>query len=60
MSLLALQIPLAHAGHWFASILYMLPVIILGGGIWWQRRNDKRLRDEGGHVRDEDVPFTDE
>lgn len=60
MIALLLDLPLAHAGHWFAGILYMLPVFILGGGILWQRRNDKRLRGEGGHVDDDDVPFTDE
>ncbi len=53
-------IPLAHAGHWLASILYLLPVFILGGGILWQRRRDRQLRDARGGVADEDVPFTDE
>ena len=60
MIFLAYMIPLAHAGHWAAGLLYMLPVFILGGGILWQRRNDKRLRDSGETVDDADVPFTDE
>ena len=44
MTSLALTIPLAHAGHWLANLLYLLPVVILGAGILWQRRNDKRAR----------------
>lgn len=60
MTLIAHLIPLAHAGHWLASLLYLVPVVILGAGILWQRRNDKRLRESGETVADEDVPFTDE
>lgn len=54
------DIPLAHAGHWLANLLYLLPVVILGLGILWQRRNDKRLRESGDITPKEDVPFTDE
>lgn len=50
----------AHAGHWAASILYLMPVIILGGGILWQRRKDAQLEGQGARTRNEDVPFTDE
>jgi hypothetical protein len=53
-------LPIAHAGHWAASILYLMPVIILGGGIFWQRRKDAQFEGEGSRTRDEDVPFTDE
>ena len=56
----SLTLPLAHAGHWAAGLLYLVPVFILAGGILWQRRNDKRLRESGETVDDEDVPFTDE
>ena len=63
-------IPLAHAGHWAAGLLYLLPVFILAGGVFWQRRND-RLAEESGSEQsgdeqsdderfDDDVPFTDE
>ena len=54
------EIPVAHAGHWLANLLYLLPVVILGGGIMWQRRNDRIAREKGERVPDEDVPFTDE
>lgn len=57
---LSIIIPLAHAGHWFASILYLMPVVILGGGIAWQRRRDRQLRESGEGVPEEEVPFTDE
>ena len=36
-------IPPAHAGHWIAGMLYMLPVFVLAGGILWQRHKDKQL-----------------
>lgn len=55
-----INVPLAHAGHWAAGLLYLTPVVILAGGIVWQRRNDKRLDEEGAHKRDEDVPFSHE
>ena len=54
------ELPFAHAGHWLANLLYLLPVAILGAGIFWQRRNDKRAREAGETVDDADVPFTDE
>jgi cytochrome c-type biogenesis protein CcmH/NrfF len=60
MIVLITQIPLAHAGHWAAGLLYMLPVVILAGGIFWQRRNDRKARARGDYVDDDDVPFTDE
>ena len=60
MSLSIVDLPLAHTGHWLANLLYLLPVIILGAGILWQRRNDKRAREAGETVDDADVPFTDE
>jgi hypothetical protein len=37
-------IPYAHAGHWLAGLLYLLPVFILAGGILWQRRQDRKNR----------------
>lgn len=60
ISLVLPALPLAHAGHWFASILYLMPVLILGGGIAWQRHRDRKLQQSGGAVAKEDVPFTDE
>lgn len=58
--LLHTALPFAHAGHWFASILYLMPVVVLGIGIVMQRRRDHALEESGERVADEDVPFTDE
>lgn len=35
-------VPFAHAGHWLAGLLYLAPVLLLIGGIGWQRLNDRR------------------
>jgi hypothetical protein len=40
---------LAHAGHWFAGLLYLAPVLIVVGALLYQSWKDKR---EG---EDEDV-----
>jgi uncharacterized membrane protein len=39
-------LPVAHAGHWLASLLYLLPVVLLGAGILFQKRQDKRRADK--------------
>jgi hypothetical protein len=36
--------PLAHAGHWLASLLYLVPVLIVVGALVWQSWRDKRRR----------------
>jgi hypothetical protein len=36
---------LAHAGHWFAGLLYLAPVLIVVGALLYQSWKDKR---EGG------------
>jgi cytochrome c-type biogenesis protein CcmH/NrfF len=57
---LLVQPPLAHAGHWLASILYLAPVVILAIGVLLQRRNDRLARERGEVAPDDDVPFTDQ
>lgn len=42
-SLLA-GIPTAHVGHWLANLLYLLPVVVLAGGIAYQRIADRKAR----------------
>ena len=35
-------VPFAHAGHWFAGLLYLAPVLIIVGFLgvqWWRDRN---------------------
>jgi uncharacterized membrane protein YtjA (UPF0391 family) len=34
--------PLAHAGHWIASLLYVAPVAVIVVALLWQSRRDKR------------------
>jgi hypothetical protein len=36
----------AHAGHWFAGLLYLAPVLIVVGALLWQSHKDKRLGDD--------------
>jgi hypothetical protein len=40
---------LAHAGHWFAGLLYLAPVLIVVGALLYQSWRDKR---EGGDDAD--------
>jgi hypothetical protein len=35
-----LNLPLAHAGHWFEGALYLAPVILLVVVLCWQGRRD--------------------
>jgi hypothetical protein len=42
--MVALVTLLAHIGHWYHAVLYLVPVLIVGGGLWWAGRH---LPDEG-------------
>lgn len=37
-------LPVAHVGHWLANLLYLLPVLVLAGGIAYQRIADRKAR----------------
>ncbi len=37
---------LAHAGHWFAGLLYLAPVLIVVGALGYQSWKDKRRGDD--------------
>ena len=41
-----MTIPLAHIGHWYHALLYMLPVVLVAAGLWWSGRRDARERAE--------------
>jgi hypothetical protein len=41
--------PLAHAGHWIASLLYVAPVALIVGALLWQNWRDKRRKADSGH-----------
>jgi 4-hydroxybenzoate polyprenyltransferase len=47
---IAAALILAHAGHWFAGLLYLAPVLIVVGALLYQSWKDKR---EGGDEDDE-------
>jgi hypothetical protein len=50
---------LAHAGHWFAGLLYLAPVLIVVGALLYQSWKDKKLgpddedEDAGGDAPDD-------
>ena len=39
-----MNLPIAHAGHWYHAVLYMLPVVLIGGALWWSGRREARER----------------
>jgi hypothetical protein len=46
--------PIAHAGHWYHTILYVAPVILIAFGLWWsgrqtgEERPPRRAADQDG------------
>jgi hypothetical protein len=38
--------PLAHLGHWYHSLLYLAPVLIVVVVLWVQERRERRRGDE--------------
>jgi hypothetical protein len=49
---------LAHAGHWFAGLLYLAPVLIVVGALGYQSWKDKRLGDDEDEGAGPDVDQT--
>jgi hypothetical protein len=41
-----IELPLAHAGHWYHALLYLAPVLIVVVVLWVQERRE-RGRDRG-------------
>lgn len=33
-----MSVLLAHAGHWYHTLLYVAPVILIAAGLWWTGR----------------------
>jgi hypothetical protein len=48
-------LPIAHAGHWIADLLYLLPLAIALGFLVLQSIRDKR-RDEPEGPKPDDAP----
>jgi cytochrome c-type biogenesis protein CcmH/NrfF len=38
--------PFAHLGHWYHSLLYLAPVLIVVFVLWVQERRERRRGDE--------------
>jgi hypothetical protein len=38
---------LAHTGHWALSLLYVLPAVLIAGGLWWAGRRDASASTRG-------------
>jgi hypothetical protein len=41
-----LILPIAHAGHWLAGLMYFAPVLLVVGALAWQTVKDRRADDE--------------
>jgi hypothetical protein len=39
------QLPFAHLGHWYHSLLYLGPVLIVVAVVWIQERRERRRDD---------------
>lgn len=31
----------AHLGHWYESVLYAAPMVIIGGVLWWTAHKER-------------------
>ena len=38
--------PLAHVGHWLASLLYVAPVVLVVAALLWQTWRERRRKDD--------------
>jgi cytochrome c-type biogenesis protein CcmH/NrfF len=38
-------LPIAHLGHWYHSLLYLAPVVIVVIVLWFQERRERRRGD---------------
>lgn len=46
---------LAHTGHWYHSLLYAAPILLIALALWWSGRRDGKARREKGNAgEDED------
>lgn len=37
---------LAHVAHWYHSLLYAAPIILIALALWWSGRRDRSTRPE--------------
>ena len=36
----------AHVGHWYHVLLYHLPILLIGAGLWRSNRSERRRERE--------------
>ena len=48
--------PLAHVGHWYHTLLYAAPIVLIALGLWWSGRRDDRRRAGGSGPADGGKP----
>jgi hypothetical protein len=44
---------LAHVGHWYHSLLYAAPIILIALALWWSGRREAKPGEKGD---DDDEP----
>ena len=48
---------LAHVGHWYHSLLYAAPIVLIALALWWSgRREGKARREKDGAGEGNDRP----
>jgi 4-hydroxybenzoate polyprenyltransferase len=52
---IAATLILAHAGHWFAGLLYLAPVLIVVGALLYQSWKDKRDGEDADGEQEPDI-----
>ncbi|MDQ8043616.1 MAG: hypothetical protein AAGC46_04795 [Solirubrobacteraceae bacterium] len=54
-------LPLAHLGHWYESVAYAMPMIVIGGVLWYTSRKERLAGHDGEeHWDGEDDPQWDD
>ncbi|MDO9355700.1 MAG: hypothetical protein Q7T55_18515 [Solirubrobacteraceae bacterium] len=45
----------AHLGHWYESVLYAAPMVIIGSVLWWtaKRERDREAAEDGWEGEDD-------
>ncbi len=43
-----MSFPVAHLAHWYHALLYLLPILLIGAGLCWSRRRERRREREAG------------
>ena len=52
--------PVAHAGHWLVSLLYLAPVILIAGALVVQHLRDRQRARRSASVREASTPTVDD